>query len=70
MNTHVDKYSVLYTHEGEIYNCGTFVSENEAMDCIRKNSSEFDLDEQYVYILTPDHRLISVSSDDISDHVD
>lgn len=64
-------YSVLYAHEGEIYKCGPFVSYNEAMDYIREHSTgemnrEFDLDEEYVYILTPDHRLMSVSSDDLS----
>ena len=66
MDIQVDTpYSVLYTNEGEIYNCGPFASDNEAMDYISEHSGEFDLDEGYVYILTPDHRLISVSSDDL-----
>lgn len=65
-----EPYSVLYAVEGEIYKCGPFLNFNEAMDYIRKHSSEefnfeFDLDEEYVYILTPDHRLMSVSSDDL-----
>lgn len=63
-------YSVLYAHEGEIYKCGPFLNYNEAMDYIRKHSAgeinrEFDLDEEYVYVLTPDHRMIPVSSDDL-----
>ena len=63
-------YSVLYAVEGEIYKCGPFLSFEEAMDYIRKHSTgeinrEFDLDDQYVYILTPDHRLMPVVSDDL-----
>lgn len=66
MSINVDKiYSVLCANDGEIDNFGPFASDNEAMDYIRKHSSEFDLDEKYVYILTPDHRLISVLSDDL-----
>jgi DNA-binding transcriptional regulator LsrR (DeoR family) len=63
-------YSVLYAHEGEIYKCGPFLNYNETMDYIRKHATgdmnrEFDLDEEYVYIMTPDHCLISVSLDDL-----
>jgi hypothetical protein len=63
-------YSVLYAHEGEIYKCGPFLSHNEAMDYIREHSTgetnrEFDLDDEYVYVLTPDHRLLPVGSDDL-----
>ena len=66
MSINVDKiYSVLCANDGEIDNFGPFESDNEAMDYIRKHSSEFDLDEKCVYILTPDHRLISVLSDDL-----
>jgi hypothetical protein len=63
-------YSVLYAHEGEIYKCGPFLSYNEVMDYIRKHSSEinreFDLDTEYVYIMTPDHRLLPVEADDLN----
>lgn len=66
MDIQVDTpYSVLCANKGEIDNFGPFASDNEAMDYIRKHSSEFYLDEQYVYILTPDHRLISVTADDL-----
>lgn len=65
-----EPYSVLYAHEGKIYNCGPFLNYNEAMDYIREHSTgemnrEFDLDEEYVYIMTPDHRMLSVESDDL-----
>ena len=71
MDIQVDTpYSVLYANKGEIYNCGPFASESEAVDYIRGHSGEFDLDEQYVYILTPDHRLISITSDDLGSSPD
>lgn len=64
-------YSVVYAVDGEIFKCGPFLSFEEAIDYIRKHSDkkfncEFDLDEEYVYILTPDHRLMPVSSDDLA----
>jgi len=66
----IDKpYSVVYSADGEIYKSGPFLSYEEAMDYIRKHSGEinceFDLDEEYVYIMTPDHRLISIESEDV-----
>ena len=64
-------YSVVYSVDGEIYKSGPFLSFEEAMDYIRKHSNkelncEFNLDEEYVYIMTPDHRLMLVTSDDIT----
>lgn len=66
-------YSVLYAHEGEIYRCGPFLSQEEAIEYIREHSTgeinrEFDLDEEYVYILAPDHRMILVGSEDLKDN--
>lgn len=61
-----EPYSVLYAVDGEIYKCGPFLNYEEAMDYIRKFAGkEFNLDEQYVYIMTPDHRLISMTEDDV-----
>lgn len=67
---HNTSFFCIYAHEGEIYKCGPFLSYEEAMDYIRKHSSEelnaeFDLDEEYVYTMTPDHRLISIKSEDV-----
>jgi hypothetical protein len=58
----------LYAVDGEIYKSGPFLSYEEAVDYVRKalKEEEFDLDEQYVYVLTPDHRLIDVTLDDIT----
>lgn len=58
-------YSVLYTALGQIFRFGPFLSYEEAMQNIRDAREDFDLHNQYVYILTPDHRLISVESDDL-----
>jgi hypothetical protein len=67
-------YSVVYAVDGEIYKCGPFLSYEEAVDYVRKALKEeefdFDLDEQYVYVLTPDHRLIDVTLDDITEGKD
>jgi hypothetical protein len=67
-------YSVLYAVDGEIYKSGPFLSYDEAVDYVRKalkeEELEFDLDEQYVYVLTPDHRLIDVELDDITEDKD
>ena len=61
-------YSVVYAVDGEIYKSGPFLSYDEAVDYVRKalKEEEFDLDEEYVYIMTPDHRLMPVSSEDIT----
>jgi hypothetical protein len=69
----MNPYSVLYAVEGEICKCGPFLSHEEAIDYIREHSTgeinlEFDLDEEYVYVLTPDHRMISVESEDVRDN--
>jgi hypothetical protein len=49
---------------GEICQRGPFASYEEAISNIRLlNGKDFVLDEQYVYILTPDHKLISIDSE-------
>jgi len=67
-----EPYSVLYEIEGadlkwgEICRSGPFLSYEEAMANIRLlNGKDFDLNEQFVYIVTPDHRLILIESDDL-----
>lgn len=58
---------MLYTtgnnDPGMIFILGPFLSYEEAMQKIR--DEDFDLLNQYVYVLTPAHRLISVESDDL-----
>ena len=65
-------YSVLYAVNGDICTSGPLLSYEEAVDYVRKalKEGELDLDEQYVYVLTPDHRLIDVTLDDITEDKD
>ena len=62
---------------GEICDEGPFTSYEEAMNFIRNAGGgddddddgdygdKFDLDNQYVYIMTPEHKLIHISSYDV-----
>lgn len=70
-------YSILYTIEyGEIMQCGPFKNEQEAMKYVRGhcytegcNEYEFDLNDQHVYLLHPDHRMIELSVSVLSESV-
>ena len=67
--------------DGKIYQSGPFLSYKDALDFIRRCSNEksedetenedydepFNLDERPVYIMTPDHELIHVTSNDIKE---
>jgi hypothetical protein len=62
-------YSVLVSGGGspdDISKYGPFLSYEEAMEHIRQfNDEDFDFDNQHIYIMTPDHRLIEIYSDDL-----
>lgn len=64
--------------DGKIYQSGPFASYEDAINFIRNcgNNGEegeeyedygdaFDLDEQPVYIMTPDHEFIHITSDEV-----
>lgn len=59
-------YSVLYAVNGEIYRVGPFVDYEKAIAYLKSND-EVDIEEQYVYVMTPDHRLLQVYSEDLED---
>ena len=68
-------FSILYTIEyGEIMRCGPFKSEQLAMKYVGEHrytgnpdqtEYEFDLNEQHVYLLHPDHRMIELEDGDV-----
>jgi len=61
-------YSILYV-DREIFKIGPFDSEEAAWEWLKdekKRKAEFDIGCQFVYILTPDHRMIEVTSSDLS----
>lgn len=61
-------FSVLYCTNDEIFNVGPFKTEAEADTYVREHSYpkkdyEFDLNEQNVYLLRPDHSMVPYPSD-------
>jgi hypothetical protein len=64
-------HSIVYTVSGEIFYCGPFKTEVEALKYVddrrRKKGAvgwEFNLAEQYVYLIYPSHRQIHLSDKD------
>jgi hypothetical protein len=60
-------FSVLYECEGTVYQIGPVKSEDEATAAARKAQSEgeFDIRDQRVYLMHPDHRFIEYSEADL-----
>lgn len=60
-------YSILYEQNGSVHKLGTFKSSAAAMAAARKANvdCEFDIYEQRVYLLDPDHRMQELSMNDI-----
>jgi len=61
-------YSILYVADGEIMSAGPFKTEAEADKYVRQHSYpqkdyEFDVAEQRVYLLIPDHGMREYSCD-------
>jgi hypothetical protein len=64
-------FTILYVAANQIFKVSPFKSEQEAMDWLDKNrvkrsnpEGELDLDNQHVYMLHPDHRMVELSSSD------
>jgi hypothetical protein len=53
--------------DGRIFKAGPFDEEPAALEWAKRASSngEFDINDQHVYHLTPDHRLIELSANDL-----
>jgi len=63
-------WSIVYEADGDVYNVGPYATEVEAMAWAKAHNgtgvnSEFDINDQHVYLLHPDHRLIELSADDL-----
>ena len=59
-------YSILYVAHNEAFKIGPFDSEKAAWAWLNdERRAEFDITNQHVYILTPDHRMIEVCSSDL-----
>lgn len=57
-------WSILYEAEGCIYQIGPFNTEDEAMEAA-KARGEFDIQDQRVYIIGPNHRMRELSESDL-----
>lgn len=66
-------YSVIYVGDAEIFKVGPFASEDEAMKWVAENrftgaadqlEYEFDLNDQHVYLIGPDHSMTELNESD------
>lgn len=68
-------WTILYVADGRIYNVA-LATEDLAMQWAKKHDmqnvpddkpelSEFDSRDQYIYLLSPDHSMVELSSDDL-----
>lgn len=69
-------FSILYARECEIYQCGPFADRQEVMAWANENrftgnesqeEYEFDLEDDYVYLMGPDHSLVELNNEDFDD---
>ena len=62
-------WSVLYECEGVIHKIGAFTNEPDANAAARKAQAdgEFDISDQRVYLMHPDHRLVEYSESDLAE---
>ena len=59
-----ESYSILYAVNDEIFKVGKFETEYDAINNIR-NNEEFDIVNQKIYLLHPDHRMTEFCMNDI-----
>lgn len=60
-------YSVLYEADGEVHQIGPFDTEERADAEAKKaqKRGEFDIRDQRVYLMRPDHRMVEYSTEDL-----
>lgn len=59
-------WSFLYECEGEIYRCGPFDSEEQAMTWGKAEGvKEFNIFDSRVYLLHPDHQMQEIKPEDL-----
>lgn len=66
----MDCYSILYSIDGEIFQCGPFETEAKAMQWAKtvngdNEDCEFDIYNHHVYMMYPNHRLVALCSKDL-----
>ena len=60
-------YSVIYECEGVVHQIGPFNTEEEADNAAKtaQAEGEFDISDQNVYLMHPDHRMVEYSMADL-----
>ena len=71
-------WSILYEADGDVFQIGPFKTEDEAMQAAadaqsrdrgdefeRRVEGEFDIKDQRVYLLGPEHVMVELSNEDI-----
>lgn len=60
-------WSVFYEVEGSVHRIGPFDNQDDARQAATtaQAESEFDINDQQVYLVGPDHRMILLSEDDV-----
>lgn len=60
-------WSVFYEAEGNVFRIGPFDNQDAAEQAAKKAQveGEFDIKDQMVYLVGPDHRLIVLSEEDV-----
>ena len=60
-------WSVLYEAEGSVHRIGPFDNQDDARQAATsaQAESEFDINDQMVYLVGPDHRMFVLSEDDV-----
>jgi hypothetical protein len=66
-NQNYGPWSVLYEATGDIHPIGPFNSQEEAQEAATKAQAdgEFDIADQQVYLIGPDHLMIGLTEDDV-----
>jgi hypothetical protein len=60
-------WSVFYEADGNVYRIGPFDNKDDAEQAAKNANAEgeFDINDQQVYLIGPDHRMIAISEDDV-----
>jgi len=63
-------FSIVYEADGKVFTVGPYDTEEDAIIWAKDHSgngvdSEFDIHDQHVYILGPDHRMIELNAADL-----
>lgn len=61
-------WTILYAADGEVHSIGPFSSEDAAYEGASKaqTDGEFDIDNQHIYIMRPDHSKYEIMRSDLA----